>query len=407
MKRETTRRIVSKKVIKGYWDCPYCNSKDLDGLVDYCPNCGVHKPKDTKYHLNKSKTVEVSKEELKKAGIEVGHNDGEHPEWACDYCGSLNNYLDTTCSSCGSLKSESKSDYFTQDNSENDLIGSDKIDEKYEKNEDNISEKIGYTDRSYNSYNSYNSYGSSYSIKSDTFHYIDKKKLFIASMVVLLGAIIMFLFAPYKETTLVNGFSWDRTIFIEEEKTFKEDGWSVPSGGRVYDKKIELYGYDKVLDHYDKVEVQKTREVFSHYEYDYETEYEDNGDGTFNQVTVEVKTPVYVEETYTEIEEIPVYIDVPVYETKYYYEIDRWVTEYKSESHGNDKNPYWNEKYTLGLKQRDSRKDENYYIHYDNEDKLKVEIEEWNNTNINDKVVLTKCRLGFVYKQEKVKRSAM
>lgn len=39
------------RIIKGYWDCPYCEEKDIDGLVDYCPKCGVHKPEDVKYHL--------------------------------------------------------------------------------------------------------------------------------------------------------------------------------------------------------------------------------------------------------------------------------------------------------------------------------------------------------------------
>lgn len=32
------------RIIKMYWDCPYCENHDIDGLVDICPGCGRHKP---------------------------------------------------------------------------------------------------------------------------------------------------------------------------------------------------------------------------------------------------------------------------------------------------------------------------------------------------------------------------
>lgn len=42
---------MADRIVRGYWDCPYCDSTDIDGLVDNCPNCGRHKPENTKYHL--------------------------------------------------------------------------------------------------------------------------------------------------------------------------------------------------------------------------------------------------------------------------------------------------------------------------------------------------------------------
>ena len=74
---------MADRIVRGYLDCPYCDSTDIDGLVDNCPNCGRHKPENTKYHLKgaishenkiyKKSVVEESDvlttEELQKAGI--------------------------------------------------------------------------------------------------------------------------------------------------------------------------------------------------------------------------------------------------------------------------------------------------------------------------------------------------
>lgn len=46
---------MADRIVRGYWDCPYCDSIDIDGLVDNCPNCGRHKPENTRYHLKGAK----------------------------------------------------------------------------------------------------------------------------------------------------------------------------------------------------------------------------------------------------------------------------------------------------------------------------------------------------------------
>lgn len=115
---------MADKIVKGYWDCPYCSSREIDGLVDFCPNCGVHKPKDVKYYLKGNVTTNttysksqvpdsdvLSEKELEKAGISKEECDGKHKEWVCDFCGSLNNWADNVCSSCGSQKDESDTLY--------------------------------------------------------------------------------------------------------------------------------------------------------------------------------------------------------------------------------------------------------------------------------------------------------
>ncbi len=64
------------------------------------------------------------------------------------------------------------------------------------------------------------------------------------------------------------------------------------------------------------------------------------GNGYFQ--SVEHSTPRYRTEYYTETREEPVYISVPVYETKYYYTIWTWVYD-RTETADGTADPYWPE----------------------------------------------------------------
>ena len=141
--------------------------------------------------------------------------------------------------------------------------------------------------------------------------------------------------------------------------------------------------------------------IYSHDNIEYEEI--DNGNGT--TTIIEHKTPVYVNEEYTVEEEVPVYRKEPIYKNKYYYEIDRYIDMYESKSSGTDKKPYWNENYTLKKKQRDTERYENYVVSYDNGDKCNMDYKQWSDTKLGDAVVITKCRLGLIYKQDKAYES--
>ena len=198
---------------------------------------------------------------------------------------------------------------------------------------------------------------------------------------------------PYKEVATVDGFSWERSISIEQERTVRESDWSVPVGGRCYDTKQEIRSYRDVLDHYETVMETKTKQILDHYETTYT--YSDNGNGTFTEHAHQ--TPVYRTEVYTEPKQEPVYRKEPVYGTKYYYEIDRWFFEYASESSGDDKNPYWNENYTLKNRERDINRSEKYTIRFDNGDAEDCSYEKWQNVELGNEVVITRCLL-WIYK---------
>ena len=375
---------MADKVVKGYWDCPYCSSREIDGLVDFCPNCGVHKPKDVKYYLKGNVTTNTtysksqvpdsdvwSEKELEKAGISKEECDGKHKEWVCDFCGSLNNWADNVCSSCGSQKDESDTLYGGEKKS-----GEEPAEQQHTASSQD-KEQLSVWDK----------------IKS---FFVKNRKA--AAIVTVIIAVLSVMFFPYKKVVTVKSFAWERNISLEEYRTVQESDWNVPKGGRVYDEKTEIKSYVSVVDHYETVWETKTREVFDHNETS--TTYSDNGNGTFTEHTT--TTPVYRTETYQESHEEPVYRQDPVYATKYYYDIDKWVdTGNDYPSSGKDHKPYWNEDYKpMADNIRDTDRSETYTVKLDNGKTQKKSYSEWKNMKIGDTKEQTTCLVGIVYSEK-------
>lgn len=375
---------MADKVVKGYWDCPYCNSREIDGLVDFCPNCGVHKPKDVKYYLKGNVTINttysksqvpdsdvLSEKELEKAGISKEECDGKHKEWVCDFCGSLNNWADNVCSSCGSQKDESDTLYGGEKKS-----GEEPAEQQHTASSQD-KEQLSVWDK----------------IKS---FFVKNRKA--AAIVTVIIAVLSVMFFPYKKVVTVKSFAWERNISLEEYRTVQESDWNVPEGGRVYDEKTEIKSYVSVVDHYETVWETKTREVFDHNETS--TTYSDNGNGTFTEHTT--TTPVYRTETYQESQEEPVYRQDPVYATKYYYDIDKWVdTGNDYPSSGKDHKPYWNEDYKpMADNIRDTDRSETYTVKLDNGKTQEKSYSEWKNMKIGDTKEQTTCLVGIVYSEK-------
>ena len=416
---------MSERIVRGYWDCPYCDSKDIDGLIDDCPNCGRHKPENIKYHLkgqhvqeNKIyKTAQVdesdvlSTEELHNTGISEEECDGNHKEWVCSYCNSLNNWADKFCTSCGSPKEEADLEYGMQKREKISnnleeyvfLRGDDEESSKYFKEKLEEKPKIiaednnDFTSKSENAEKEY-----TFKNKlSDLFRLIgggiaDNALPIIMSLIFLFCAGIFFF--PHTDKVTVTGFHWERNISIENYRTVKESDWSVPPGGRVYSEQTELKGYVSVIDHYKTVTETKSRQVIDHYETNYT--YSDNGNGTFTEHSSQ--TPVYKTEYYEETHQEPVYRQDTVYATKYYYDIDKWFDSGRDyPSSGTDKNPYWNTDYTLAEKERDTDRTEKYTVFYDNGKSDDLKLDDWLNRNVGDQYKRTYCLL-FTYKTEEL-----
>lgn len=297
---------MAEKIVMGYWDCPYCDSKGIPGTTYDCPNCGRQRGKETKFYMKSGKVDYVPGHKV------VG------ADWYCEYCGALNKAGRDTCENCGSRKDDSKDDYFS--------IGK-KEEEKKKKEEQQRREDFHPTTTV------------SHSNNKKKFRLNLWFKLILAALVfmgfMMLVTWIQQAAAPKDCTFEIQKLTWENNIDIEENRTFLESGWSMPSNGRLLYTNEEVRSYNPVLDHYEPVT--KTRQVQSGGHYDYN--YVDNGDGTFTQQSTFV--PEYTTEYYTEDE--PVYVQVPVYDTKYYYEVDKWVHDRTETTSGDDKNPVWPE----------------------------------------------------------------
>lgn len=387
---------MGTRIIKGYWDCAYCGTKHIDGLVDVCPNCAKRKPGDVKYYIgtnNRNQMKEVTDSELQKAGISRKECDGKHKEWVCGFCGQINNYADQECKACGASKTDKSGEYGPDNKPEKDK-------QKFVSETSNVDVSSVKEEKT--------NFDSNINIKeSNVSKMFNNVKAFVTTHFAVITAILVFilcgsLFFPYQDTETVTGFSWKRTIFVEELKTFHESGWSLPSSARQTDTQIELYGYESVLDHYETKFRTASKQVYDGEEV--HTTYSDNGNGTFTEYTY--TTPKYHTEYYQESYQDPVYREEPVYKTKYYYDIDRWTVIDKYTSSGNNQNPYWNEEYMLAEKQRDTSKKETYTVWYENkkgkEFSRNLPFKEWKDIRRGYQYVTTKCLLGITYKKEDV-----
>ena len=144
-----------------------------------------------------------------------------------------------------------------------------------------------------------------------------------------------------------------------------------------------------MLDHYETRSRQVTKQRITGYE-EYVVGYRNLGNGYSEEITGQ--RPVY--ETYTETEyyQEPIYKQVPIYKTKYYYEIDKWIYDRSLKTSGKDKEPYWEETNSLTNKEREAGRTEKYYIigfdikTNDKTEKISVPYETWKELNENQKV---------------------
>ena len=345
------------KVIRGFWDCKSCGRKGIDGLLDSCPGCGAGTDKNVRYYM-KSAEDTVTEQELTQAGIGLDELDGRHREWICAYCGYLNNYKDLNCVKCGGPKEEK-----TQDYGENPLPDTTDSTQTAEEPAD----------------------PEAASLRAG-----GKKRILLPFLLLIPVILIILFFIPFKKSRTVTGFEWTRSISIEALETVEKSDWELPENATLVESKEEYYKTNQVLDHYETDTVTRSREVVDHYED--ETEYVDNGNGTFSEETHSV--PVYTTEYYEEEIEVPVYVSVPEYRTKYYYEVDEWIFKEELETSGMDQDPYWYEGYTLMDNERDTTRSEHYYVQLSDDTRQEMTYDEWKGLSLSDKITVKRSLVG-------------
>lgn len=373
------------RIVEGFWDCPYCDTKGIRGGISECPTCGKVRDASTKFYLDKSNMRYLSEEEKKT--IPNG------PDWFCPYCESYNRSDLTVCSECGHERDSEDLDYF-----------------EIRENREETEEKEGANLQSQNSYtvpqfqnnfelvrqnNQYNYDRTTNQTKTKKLKFNFLKYFGIGAAVLSFLFLILFFFIPKETTFEVTDIHWEYGIQVEEYRTVDESGWSLPSDGRLHYSQQEIYEYVTVLDHYETKTRQVSEQVLDGYD-TVVTGHRDKGNGYFEEITKQV--PRYRTEYRTETYEEPVYRKDPVYKTKYYYEIDKWVYDRTLRTEGYDKDTYFYE-YTPITNERfgSKSKDYTFYGLVDGEQKdMDVNETVWLKYDIGDIIPIKINRAGII-----------
>ena len=359
------------RLIEGVWDCAYCDSKKIRGSIRECPVCGRQRDTNVKFYLDNPNNYVDDK---------TAKTINRNPDWLCSYCDGLNSDDVHKCPTCGASREESEKNYFEHraEVEARRKAEEEKYNKKYTepvKTYDDYSERSydkeeseeywgASSDYSYDKVNKTNSEAprSSYKPSNSKKSNLPWNKILTAGIGVILALAMIFgmiwLFTPKTHDVTVMDFSWERSINIEEYVTVERSDWSLPPDGRLLHKEYEIKTYVSVIDHYETKTRTYTEQVLDHYE-TYVSGHRDLGNGYFEEITSQ--RPVYRTETRTETYEEPVYRQDPVFDWKYYYEIDIWQHAFYSKSSGNDKEPYWKEVELKEL-QRENGRSEQYNI---------------------------------------------
>ncbi len=351
------------KLIMGYWDCPVCGSKGIRGDVVNCPSCGRARG-DVKFYVKDYTEGTLLREDelnqYEQLDDEKAREMGKNPDWYCSFCNSLNNDKAQVCGNCGATRADSEANYF----------------EMLKKKEEREAAELAAQPQ----------VSSGPQKKS-------RSPLFIFALI-LVAVIAVFVWMNGNKTAAdlkVTAIEWARVISIEENRQFSESGWTLPAGAEQTDARREIQGYNQVLDHYEDVDVQRSRQVYDHDEYTLV----DNGNGTFSTVS----QPVYRTEYYTETEQRPVYVPVPYYGTKYYYNIWRWTPSRNVTAAGTDHNAEWPE-VELAENEREGTRSAEYRFTVEHTEKkeagatYRIAESDWMNINVGDPLIITEKRTG-------------
>lgn len=203
-----------------------------------------------------------------------------------------------------------------------------------------------------------------------------------------------FLFRSSDVDATVTGFSWERTIQVEELRTLIENDWQIPANGRYLSQKEAIHHYQQVFVRNET----RTRQVSERVQVGtrrYVCGQRDLGNGFFKDV--ECQKPIYETRTRTETYQEPIYRDVPVYRTKYTYEIDRWVNGRLERASGHDQTPQW-PPINLKPKEREGQKRQQYTVEFTDPDRqtyqIDMPLQQWNTFSLRETHTLQVNRLG-------------
>ena len=284
---------------EGRWDCPTCGSVGLLGRQVGCTSCGTRRPEGIRFYLPDDAAEVTDAERLAEANAGA--------DWICEHCDASARAGMTHCPGCGAERGTSP----VQQTHE---YGMDEIPRSGAEQPARALAAAAPPPRRRRGWKG------------------------PAALVALLGGLVWWNGPKEVEATLA-AKEWSRAIEVQEQRTVREEDWSVPQGGRELRSFRAVREYRQVLDHYET----RTRQVSDRVQVGtrtYTCGQRDRGNGYFEDVTC--TEPEYETRYRTETYEDPVYRREPVYDTKFAYEIERWLPDDTAWARGDaTKPPVW------------------------------------------------------------------
>ena len=330
---------------EGRWDCQYCGQVGILGREKSCPNCARSRPEGTRFYLPDEQAAASEQKLVQQAKI--------GPDWICQFCSSSNPANATVCHHCNAAREGSSPQQEVK---------------TYRPGE---APKRGDMDLS--------TPPPARTVKTKAATPVWLPIVGVVGVLLILACLCggFFLFRSSETEATIESFNWERTVAVEAFRTVTEQDWDVPAGGRTISQEEAIRSYEQVLSHYETRERQVSEQVQVG-ERTYVCGQRDLGNGFFEDI--ECTDPVYETRYRTETYQEPVYDQVPIYDTYYTYEIDKWVPDRTERAAGRDQNPFWPE-VPLGEGERAGPRTESYQITFLTADgerhTLDFGLEEW------------------------------
>jgi hypothetical protein len=214
--------MVTGAIREGAWECPFCTTVVL-GRSEDCPSCGAGRPGDVRFFLPEGAARVTDAARLEDAA--------SGPDWTCSHCGTDNPSRAEAgrgsrlsgCLSCGNARDAEDRSRRRRSYARGAAPRS-AMSARVMSREEIRAAVPGR--RASPAAPATSAPPKSVSARL--------KRLFLATLVALLLAVTAaFLFQTEDHEGVAEGFTWERTIEVEALRTFREEGWSAPSGARV------------------------------------------------------------------------------------------------------------------------------------------------------------------------------
>lgn len=303
---------------EGLWDCPSCGNKGILGRNRSCPSCNTPRADDVRFYLPKDAHEITGFTQISDATAGA--------DWYCRHCNSGNPATATHCKACGASRennTEHETRVYTPENI------------PHSAQEAAPPPTAPPPPRKSN-----------------------KGKIIAGGLTLSTAFGVYLAVTPSHIPVTVSGFSWERSVVVEEYKTQRKKAWEVPAGGRIVSQTQAFHHNETRLDHYE----QRTKRVCENVRtgtITYNCGSRDLGNGYFQDKTC--TRPQYSQECHNESYQQPVYRQEPRYATQYTFDIEEWVPVGQPTLSRDDHTPQWPQA-KLDNKQRTAKPQEEYSV---------------------------------------------